>query len=264
MIGRRKKSTLTAEMETVLKKEQAFLKRNEEKKGSFLDRTLEEKVPARLQETLDKAFEKAFGLIFEKGTDVIEKTYSREKIEHTYKVDAYAAGLLENKKTLRAFKKKAEAAGNKNLLLAGVEGVGLGILGIGLPDIPLFTGMILKSIYETALHYGFPYDTEEEKYFILLLIQAALSYGEKLEEINARADRFIMEQTLPHGYDSREQIKETSAVLSGELLYMKFLQGIPVAGVIGGAYDSVYLKRILDYAKLKYRKRFLMYKDKAD
>ena len=50
-----------------------------------------------------------------------------------------------------------------------------------------------------------------------------------------------MEQTLPHGYDSREQIKETSAVLSGELLYMKFLQGIPVAGVIGGAYDSVYL-----------------------
>ena len=244
---------MTAEIEAVLKKEQAFLKRNEEKKGSFLDRTLEEKVPARLQETLDKAFEKAFGLIFEKGTDVIEKTYSREKIEHTYKVDAYAAGLLENKKTLRAFKKKAEAAGNKNLLLAGVEGVGLGILGIGLPDIPLFTGMILKSIYETALHYGFPYDTEEEKYFILLLIQAALSYGEELEAINDRADRFIM-----------EQIKETSAVLSGELLYMKFLQGIPVAGVIGGAYDSVYLKRILDYAKLKYRKRFLMYKDKAD
>ena len=91
MIKRRKKSTRTVEMEAVLKKEQAFLKRNEEKNASFLDRTLEAKVPARLQETLDKAFEKAFGLIFEKGTDVIEKTYSREKIEHTYKVDAYAA-----------------------------------------------------------------------------------------------------------------------------------------------------------------------------
>ena len=106
MIGRRKKSTLTAEMETVLKKEQAFLKRNEEKKGSFLDRTLEEKVPARLQETLDKAFEKAFGLIFEKGTDVIEKTYSREKIDHMYKVDAYAAGLLENKKHSAPLKRR--------------------------------------------------------------------------------------------------------------------------------------------------------------
>ena len=263
MIKRRKKSTRTVEMEAVLKKEQAFLKRNEEKNASFLDRTLEAKVPARLQETLDKAFEKAFGLIFEKGTDVIEKTYSREKIEHTYKVDAYAAGLLENKKTLRTFTKKAQAAGSKNLLLAGVEGVGLGILGIGLPDIPLFTGMILKSIYETALHYGYSYDTEEEKYFILLLIQGALSYGDALRQINEQTDRYIMEQTVPQGYDSGEQIRKTSSVLSKELLYMKFLQGIPVAGVIGGAYDSIYLKRILDYGKIKYRKRFLMDTDKA-
>ena len=264
MIKRNKKSPLRAEMEAVLKKEQAFLKKNAEKKASFLDRTLEEKVPARLQETLDKAFEKAFGLIFEKGTDFIEKTYSREKIEHNYKVDAYAAGLMENKKTLRTFTKKAQAAGNRNLLLAGVEGVGLGVLGIGLPDIPLFTGMILKSIYETALHYGYPYDTEEEKYFILLLIQGSLSYAETLEQMNAKTDRYILEPVVPKGYDSREQIKETSAVLSGELLYMKFLQGIPVAGVIGGAYDSIYLRRILDYVKIKYRKRFLTDKDKAN
>lgn len=264
MIKRNKKSPLRAEMEAVLKKEQAFLKKNAEKKASFLDRTLEEKVPARLQETLDKAFEKAFVLIFEKGTDFIEKTYSREKIEHNYKVDAYAAGLMENKKTLRTFTKKAQAAGNRNLLLAGVEGVGLGVLGIGLPDIPLFTGMILKSIYETALHYGYPYDTEEEKYFILLLIQGSLSYAETLEQMNAKADRYILEPVVPKGYDSREQIKETSAVLSGELLYMKFLQGIPVAGVIGGAYDSIYLRRILDYVKIKYRKRFLTDKDKAN
>lgn len=52
MIKRNKKSPLRAEMEAVLKKEQAFLKKNAEKKASFLDWTLEEKVPARLQETL--------------------------------------------------------------------------------------------------------------------------------------------------------------------------------------------------------------------
>ena len=51
MIKRNKKSPLRAEMEAVLKKEQAFLKKNAEKKASFLDRTLEEKVPARLQGT---------------------------------------------------------------------------------------------------------------------------------------------------------------------------------------------------------------------
>ena len=29
---------------------------------------------------------------------------------------------------------------------------------------------------------------------------------------------------------------------------MKFLQGIPVVGVAGGAADTVYLKKITDYA----------------
>ena len=56
----------------------------------------------------------------------------------------------------------------------------MGVLGIGLPDIPVFTGMILKNIYETALHYGYSYESREEKYFILLLIQGAISYAETL------------------------------------------------------------------------------------
>ena len=38
--------------------------------------------------------------------------------------------------------------------------------------------MILKNIYETALHYGYSYESREEKYFILLLIQGAISYGD--------------------------------------------------------------------------------------
>jgi len=38
---------------------------------------------------------------------------------------------------------------------------------------------------------------------------------------------------------------------------MKFLQGIPIAGVIGGMYDAVYMKKITDYAEMKYKRRFL-------
>lgn len=41
---------------------------------------------------------------------------------------------------------------------------------------------------------------------------------------------------------------------------MKFLQGIPVVGAVGGIYDAVYMKRITEYANLKYKKRFLMKK----
>ena len=43
---------------------------------------------------------------------------------------------------------------------------------------------------------------------------------------------------------------------------MKFLQGIPLLGAVGGAYDVVYLKRITEYANLKYKKRFLLKKKK--
>ena len=49
-----------------------------------------------------------------------------------------------------------------------------------------------------------------------------------------------------------------------ELLYMKFLQGIPVVGAVGGAYDAVYMKRITEYAELKYRHRYLAGRKKAE
>ena len=39
---------------------------------------------------------------------------------------------------------------------------------------------------------------------------------------------------------------------------MKFLQGIPVAGILGGIYDGIYLKRITDYALLKMERRWLL------
>ena len=56
---------------------------------------------------------------------------------------------------------------------------------------------------------------------------------------------------------NKEQIEQTAGSLSKELLYIKFLQGIPVVGAVGGAYDAVYMKRITEYAELKYRHRYL-------
>ena len=55
----------------------------------------------------------------------------------------------------------------------------------------------------------------------------------------------------------QEQRRRTADALSEALLYMKFLQGIPVAGVAGGISNTIYLKKITDYAELKYKRRFL-------
>lgn len=252
-----KRTPLQKEWEKLEVQEQKFLQKRLEKNESILNQKLEEKIPPKLQGTLDAAFAKAFALIFEKGTGVIEKTYQREKLEQDYQVRQYTADVKQDSKSLRAFSKKARDTGTKNLLLSGASGIGMGVLGIGLPDIPVFTGMILKNIYETALHYGYSYESREEKYFILLLIQGAISYGETLCEIDGKLNEFISCGTLPEEYQEKKQIEETAGALSKELLYMKVLQGIPVVGAVGGAYDAIYMKRITEYAGLKYRHRYL-------
>ena len=250
------------EWNRMVQAEKEFLLRWSSKNDTKLNQLLAKKVPDKLQSTLDTAFAKAFETIFEKGTGIIEKTYKKDELEHQYMVNAYAADLKENKKTLRRFGRQAGSASTKNLLLTSVEGIGMGAFGVGLPDIPIFVGVVLKSVYEVAIHYGYRYDTPEEKYFILKIIETSLSHGQDLVKANAGLNGFIQKPVLPEDYDVAAQIASTSATMSKELLYMKFLQGIPVIGAVGGAYNTVYLQQILKYAKLKYQRRFLY--DKAN
>ena len=252
-----RKDPLTAEWEKLIKQESKLIKEREEKKDSLLNQQLASKVPPKLQDTLNKAFAKAFGMVFEKGTDVIEKTHKKEDIEKTYKINQYTHEIRQNKKSLKAFSKNASKSGRTNMLVSGVAGIGMGIVGVGIPDIPVFTAMILKSIYEIALNYGYEYESVAERRFILLLIQGAVSYGPEMLTINHQIDDYMENVACLDTYDEKQQIEQTAAGLSKELLYMKFLQGIPVVGAVGGAYDVVYMKRIVEYAGMKYKKRFL-------
>lgn len=258
MLKFNRKTRCQKEMEIANKREQRFFDKRISKQESALNRLLAEKVPPKLQQTLDAAFEKAFFLVFEKGTGMIEKIYKKEEMEKAYLVNRYADEIYQSRKSLKAFSKKAEQKSGANFVLSGLMGVGMGAAGIGIPDIPIFTGMLLKCIYEIALNFGYEYSSEEEKYFILLIIEGAVSYGEHFEDVNRKVDEFIMSKRLPEDYRQSEQIKHASSGLSKELLYMKFLQGLPIVGAVGGAYDAVYMKQISEYARLKYYKRFLL------
>ena len=249
-------SPLEKEWLKLQKQEQLYMQKRMEKKDSRLNQLLEKKVPENLQKTLDTAFSKAFYLIFEKGTGIIEKTYKKEELEKTYQINEFAAQVRNNRKSLKTFSQKASGAGNLNMLISGISGIGLGVLGIGIPDIVLFTGLMLKSIYEIALNYGFDYEKEEEKQFILLLIRGAISYGDELHEVNDELNYFIETGHFTRNRMLNDSINEAAGGLSKELLYMKFLQGIPVVGAAGGAYDVIYMKQVVKYAELKYRRRF--------
>lgn len=239
------------------KEEKRFLTAGEKENSLRYQPMLDKVIPDKLQETLNKAFYKAFGYIFEKGTGVIEKTYNKEKAENRHKLNVYANSLKETKHTVQAFRKQAHSTRRMNMAISTVEGVGLGVLGAGIPDIPLFLGVILKGIYEIAISYGYGYESEEEQIFILNVITAALQHGDDITKTDRSINEWIR-NGRPFFGEKEKYIRKASDVLAEELLYLKFVQGIPVLGVIGGLSDTIYLHKITRYATLKYQRRFIL------
>lgn len=252
----KRKTPIQKEMILLKKQEERFLRRRQEENDSRLNRFLEDKIPDKLQETLKKAFSSAFRLIFVKGVSVIEKTYKKEELEKDFKIHDYANQIKSDRKSLKTMRKEAGSTGKRNTLASGAAGIGMGIIGVGIPDIPVFTGFLFRSIYQIALKYGYSYDTETEKKWILLLIQGATAYGEEQKRANEKVDSYLEDEKSLDGGSLDEIIEETAGILSRELLHMKFLQGIPVVGVVGGAFDLKYMKDITAYTELKYRKRY--------
>lgn len=237
------------------KQEAAFIHKNIRPREFHWQKRIEQFMPEKLEESLNTAFYKAFAVIFEKGTGILEKTYNKEKKEQEYKVNSYAAELKNSRRNLRAFGRKAKGSQRVNTAISAVEGIGMGVLGMGLPDIPVFLSVLLKSIYEIALHYGFSYETEQEQIFILKLIETSLLHGEELVRGNKVLDEWMEK---PYPFENwEEQTMRTADSLAQEMLYLKFVQGIPVVGIVGGVSDVVYQKKITDYAELKYKRRFL-------
>ena len=252
------RTPLQKEWDKIRKQEIAFEIKKQAAGPSKLNTLLENRVPKGLQQKLDAAFEKAFAFVFDKGTGVIGKTYNKSKAEEKFFLNNLQASKSRPKR--RAFKavsKQAGRAGNINLAVSSAAGVGLGVLGIGIPDIVLFVSLVLKSLYQICTSYGVDYTIEREKKFILLVIRGAVATGEEYLQIDREIDYYIRHGEFAAGDDLYQSVKKCSACLSKELLYMKFLQGIPLVGAVGGAYDYVYMKKINSYARIKFHKRYI-------
>ncbi len=223
---------------------------------------LQDKIPEKLQNTLENTFYKGFQLVFEKGVPYIEKTYDRDKIELEFDINNYALNKRINKKYINKLDRHSKLVKLVNSSFSVLEGSVLGLFGIGLPDIPLFLTVLMKTVYEIALSYGFHYDTPEEKSYIMLLISAAISKGDSQiqldKELELLADR--IDSKIEVSTDLKQQTKATSGMLSEALLTAKFLQGIPLAGAVGGIVNYSIVSRVSTYAGLKYKKRYLLKK----
>lgn len=258
-----KKTAWDKEWNNLIKKEAKFIASRKEGPTSALIGKLDKVVPDKLSNTLDAAFSKGFALIFEKGTGVIEKTYNKEKKQTDFMVNTYATELKADKQSVRSFTKQAKSAKSTNLLVSSLEGIGLGLVGAGIPDIPLFVAMVLKSVYEISLSYGYNYESDAEKVFILKVIETAMydedEFVKKNDELNELIDIVVADgDNLDNFNVNKEvQIDLTAKALSKEMLYTKFLQGQFLIGIAGGIFDPIYVNRISNYAVLKYKRRFL-------
>lgn len=223
---------------------------------------VQDKIPEKLKTALNTAFYKGFQLVFEKGSPYIEKTYNKEKIMMDYDINNYAVNKEFNRRHIKRLDKQSMQSGLLNTSFSVLEGSALGLLGIGIPDIPLFLSVIVKTVYETALSYGFSYDTGEEKEYILLLIGAAVAKGEKQKQLDRDLDLLgtNIDKNIYSALNPDDQMKITSELLSEALLTAKFIQGLPVVGVVGGAVNYAFLSKISNYARIKYKKRYLLRK----
>lgn len=229
---------------------------------SSIGKKIEDKIPQKLRDTLYHAFYKSFNLVFDKGSDYIEKTYNKEDIKLEHDLNDIAIDRKPTKKYVKRMDKKGNRSKLVHKSIATLEGGVLGLLGIGLPDIPIIISLTMRQIYEICLSYGYDYKKEDEKAYILLLICGALSNGSKQIMYNEKIDELARQ--IDNNYvptiSLEDQIKEASSVLADYLLIAKFIQGIPLIGLVGGIVNNIIISRVANFGKLKYKKRYLLSK----
>ena len=256
---KKREKALQKELLAVEKQEKKLQKAFVKAKDPAWKTALGDKIPKKVYTGLESTFCKAFSLVFNQGRVVIEKSYSKENLQENHTIRDFAVKLKGGRKELKAVNKSAKRSDSFNLVVTTAEGLALGALGIGVPDIVLFISTLLKGVFETALNYGFDYDLPEEQYMILNMMAASLITGEERPEWDEMIDGMIVE--MPREVTQavlEEQIRETASVFAMDMLLLKFIQGLPVVGIIGGVGNPIYYNRVLKYVQLKYRKRYLL------
>lgn len=258
-IQKKQIKTLNKEFLALQRKEDKLMATAVKARTPGWKKMLEEKVPEKVYGGLNSAFAKGFALVFQHGRKILEKTYKKDTItlKHAVRDEGFQAN--GSRKEMKLIHKNARKANTLNIAMTTVEGIGLGALGVGMPDIVLFLSTVLRGVYETALHYGFAYESRFEQMLILKMMSASLSTGDEWfhrnKEVNdwiLQGDRTISEEAF------QAQIQDTASVFAVDMLLLKFIQGLPVVGLLGGAANPLYYQKIMQYVQLKYKRRYLL------
>lgn len=160
---------------------------------------------------------------------------------------------------IKRLRKPSEKRYLKSLGVATTEGIGLGLLGIGLPDIPVLIGNMIRTCTVSAQSHGLNTDRTDEQVYMLRLIRLAAMPTDERRTANRQLDALgeaIDAGTEAH-FDLEEEMRLTSERLSMTLLFSRFVMGLPVVGVAGGLYNPVIVSQLHQLAEVKYEARLL-------
>ena len=260
---KRREAALNKELKAVYKQEKKLSEAMLKAKATVWKTELEKRIPVKVFTGLESAFCKGFVLVFDQGRVIIEKGYKKEDIQADHAIRDFAVQLKGGRKELKNMHKSAKQSDLMNLAVTMVEGIGLGALGIGMPDIVLFLANLLKGIYEAALNYGFNYEIRQEQLLILKMMQTALCKGEDWVQRNSEVEELLAAEYIEVAEETfQQQMRDTASVFAMDMMLLKFIQGLPVVGMIGGAANPVYYSKVMKYVQLKYRKRYLLKQSK--
>lgn len=247
------------EMRRVQREEEKYLAYRP-KKDDPNKRSLKDRIPEKTYNLLEGAFEKGFRLLFDKGGGIIEKTGSIDKARMRFEEFDASLERMVHPDTLRAIDKNASSNVRSGKFVGTADGTVLGIFGMGMPDIPIFLGLLLKQCYEIAASYGYDYRNLDERKYTISVLKLAFSPDEDKEEASRECDDLAGIMERGEYFDpelSDQDIKDIAGVLATEMLVAKFIQGLTFFGVVGGAFNYRLMGKVSKAARLKYKKRFL-------
>lgn len=263
-LQQRKLHKLEKQEQRLLEQRPSLLSRKAAEWTAPVKERVREKIPGRAEQAagksaqvLQRAFEKSFELVLEKGSGMIARTFSEKKLLERYErfskkpLSSWELSKLGTAVAMRA---------SGNMVFSTVQGGAMGALGIGLPDVPIFLAAVFKTLFEISLSFGYPYNLPQEQVYQMLLICAAV--GEESERYRASADADKVAEEIRRGTGrlsiSREEARErASGALCSAALTGKIVQGAPIVGVYGGFRNGVLLRQIGGLAAVKYQQRML-------
>lgn len=247
------------EKEQKLLFEDPFWKKAVSKTTGSVKAKIEDKIPEKLEDTLNKAFTAAFKMVFQEGKVLIKKTYNEETLKSEYADKRVGVQTKGDRSLIKKLRRPAEKRYFKSLGVAATEGVGLGLLGIGLPDIPILIGNMIRTCTVSAQSHGLDTDRKDEQVYMLMMIRLAAMPVEERAAVNRQLE--ILGDAIDSGkelfLDLEAEMKETSERLSMTLLFSRFVMGLPVVGVAGGLYNPVIVSQLHQLAEVKYEARLL-------